>query len=193
MVNLNNKKQNIIQLIKLLKQMKSNPLLNSYKRSSNIFIRRSLPRQQIERLQQQKMAIRNYHINMFIKNKQIEMAEIRDLYMNGNNSLKIEEPAKIECQEGQEEQIQIEEKDNPEIEQEQEQEKENITINPKNNPKSNSKILVILAIHADKLLRLKSINSIMYFLNQVDNIDIVIVNSKKTTSSEHIQNTFKKK
>ena len=55
------------------------------------------------------------------------------------------------------------------------------------------KILVIIACHTVGKLRWNSINSIMTFLHNVNNIDIVIVNSTNLPLSDSLKNIYSKK
>ena len=55
------------------------------------------------------------------------------------------------------------------------------------------KILVIIACHTVGKLRWNAINSIMTFLYNVNNIDIVIVNSTNLSLSESLKNIYNKK
>jgi len=55
------------------------------------------------------------------------------------------------------------------------------------------KILVVIACHTNNNLRFNVISSIMKYLEEIDNIDIVIVNSANTHLSKFVQNAFKGK
>ena len=55
------------------------------------------------------------------------------------------------------------------------------------------KILVIISCHTNNKLRLMAIYLIMKYLEQVENIDIVIVNSSRLVFSNTIRDTFKQK
>ena len=56
-----------------------------------------------------------------------------------------------------------------------------------------AKILVVIACHTNNNIRFNSIASIMKCLEEVDNIDIIIVNSANTHLSKFVQNAFKNK
>jgi hypothetical protein len=58
---------------------------------------------------------------------------------------------------------------------------------------NSGKILVIIACHTNNNLRFNAITSIMKYLEEVENIDIVIVNSANTHLSKFVQNAFKSK
>ena len=59
------------------------------------------------------------------------------------------------------------------------------------NIKNNDKILVVISCHTDNSLRLKSIELIMYYLKEVKNIDIVIVNSRGLLLSTKLRERYK--
>ena len=195
MIRLQKKKKNILNLIKLLKLIKLRQYRQLYSNKKNkknrpMLYNNSLIRNQLNKAHEQKMNIRNYYINMFIGNKKIEMSHVRNLVQSDNSNkkskyLKNEEPVPNYHY------FIKEEEDNLNI-----QNNYHYFIEEDNKTKNNnsdSKILVILAIHSTNLLRFKSLTMIMHFLSQIDNIDITIVNSSKTFLSDHIKQTFKNK
>ena len=56
-----------------------------------------------------------------------------------------------------------------------------------------AKILVVIACHTNSNMRFNAISSIMKYLEEVDNIDIIVVNSANTHLSKFVQNAFKNK
>lgn len=56
---------------------------------------------------------------------------------------------------------------------------------------NSDRILVIISCHTDSRLRLQSIQLIMHALKEVENIDIIIVNSKGLTLSHFVKDRYK--
>jgi len=69
-----------------------------------------------------------------------------------------------------------------------EQRKNKIILNS-----SQDRILVIISCHTENQMRFTAILLIMKYLAEIDNIDIVIVNTKKTALSGMVKNIFKSK
>lgn len=124
---------------------------------------------------------RTYFINNFVNYKKKEMENIRQLEMNKELENKF-----------------IGEKEEDSIHFSQYYEQMNTTpIEKTDNQlfvnKESNKILVIISCHTNNKLRLMAIYLIMKYLEQVENIDIVIVNSSQLVFSNTIRDTFKQK
>ena len=171
MVIWNSKKQKIIQLVRLLKRIKLERLMNAqaYRRRINMNNSTTNIRLEMEKLRQKNLALRNYYLDIFIQNKKIEML---DIHKKINNIKETPQPVVSETP--------AEDIVAKEIETE-----TTVAIIPK--------ILVIIATHINNSLRLKSLTTIMNFLSNVPNIDIIIVNSTQTGFADIIKKSFSDK
>lgn len=69
--------------------------------------------------------------------------------------------------------------------------KEQTCLTTRNSNYNNDRILVIISCHTNSQLRLKSIQLLMHALKEVEDIDIIIVNSKGLTLSHFVKDRYK--
>ena len=177
-------------------------MITRNKRYSNIQFRKMFQKLRSRRF----LLLRLKNINSYIQNKLIEMKKVSEFIKNRQLDLDLQEQV-------DEVEVDAEEQDTSDnderiglyniildslinnIKDDFKEEKEDLENECEKNTQvtniDKDKILVVVSCHTNNSLRLKSIQLIMRYLKQVENIDIVLVNSKGLPLSDYVKNYYK--